>query len=71
MLGYGWRDVWCKYEPSAEKCQRLLARGRVYKPPSESRLVGIYVGCQDLSRVGALYDRARILKIIQAAGGER
>ena len=55
-LGYDWRDVWCRDGTSAESYQRLLARDRVYKPPSESRLVGIYVGCQEFSRVGALYE---------------
>lgn len=54
-VGYDWRDVWCRDGPSAERYQQLLARDRVYKPPSESRLVGIYVGCQEFSRVGALY----------------
>ncbi|ODM15381.1 hypothetical protein SI65_09322 [Aspergillus cristatus] len=55
-VGYDWRDVWCKHETSAESYERLLARGRVYRLPSESRLVGIYVGCQRLSRFGALYE---------------
>lgn len=54
--GHDWRDVWCRDAMSAESYQRLLARDRVYKPPRESRLVGIYVGCQEISRVGALYE---------------
>ncbi|KAJ5833106.1 hypothetical protein N7474_001417 [Penicillium riverlandense] len=55
-VGYDRRDVWCKDEASAESHQRLLAGDRVYEPPSESKLVGIYVGCQEFFRVGALYE---------------
>lgn len=51
-VGYDWRDVWCRDGTPAESYQRLLARDMVFKPPSESRLVGTYVGCQ----VGALYE---------------
>ena len=55
-VGDDWRDVWCRDGTSAESYKRLSARDRVYNPPSESRLVGIYVGCQEFSRVGALYE---------------
>ena len=55
-VGYDWRDVWCRDGKSAESYQRLLAHDKVYKLPSESRLVGIYVGCREFSRVGALYE---------------
>lgn len=57
-VGYDWRDIRCKDGTSAatESHQRLLACDRVYKPQSESRLVGIYVGCQEFSRVEALYE---------------
>ncbi|KAJ5619620.1 hypothetical protein N7510_003604 [Penicillium lagena] len=55
-VGYDRRDVWCKDGSSGESNQRLLAGDRVYKPPSDSTLVGIYVGCQEFFRVGALYE---------------
>ncbi|KAJ5719811.1 hypothetical protein N7493_007389 [Penicillium malachiteum] len=54
-IRYDWRDVWCKDETSADTYERVSLRDRVYKPPSESRLVGIYVGSQSFFRVGALY----------------
>lgn len=52
---YHWRDTWCKDKISAEDCPPLFPKDRTYQPPSESRLVGIYVGCQGLSCFGALY----------------
>ncbi|OQE44630.1 hypothetical protein PENCOP_c002G04065 [Penicillium coprophilum] len=54
-VDYKCREVWCKDDPSAES-ERLLKCGRVYKALSESRLVGIDMGCQEFSRVGALYE---------------
>ncbi|KGO74307.1 hypothetical protein PITC_019770 [Penicillium italicum] len=53
---YKLRAVWCKDDASAESCRRLLERDRVYKPPSGSRLIGIYMRCQEFYRVGALYE---------------
>lgn len=50
------RDIWCKDVASAESYQQPLGWGKAYKPPSESRLIGIYVGCQWLHPVGALYE---------------
>lgn len=54
---YDWQDVWCKAEVSARNCQRLSECDMVYKPPSESKPVGIYAGCQEFSHFGALYER--------------
>ena len=51
-----WRSVWCKDAMSAESHQPLFAHDRIYAPPSKSRLVGVSVGCQSMSRVGALYE---------------
>lgn len=50
------RSVWCKDAMSAESHQPLFASDRIYAPPSTSRLVGISVGCQNISRVGAIYE---------------
>lgn len=50
------RKVWCKDAATVDSYQRVSMRESVYRPPSESRLVGIYVGCQEFSRVGALYE---------------
>ncbi|KAE8137955.1 hypothetical protein BDV38DRAFT_292569 [Aspergillus pseudotamarii] len=55
-VGYDWRDVWCKDDASAESHRRLLTNDRIYAPPRQSKLVGIYVGCQAFSRFGALYE---------------
>lgn len=55
-VDYNWREVWCKDDASAEGCRRLLEHGRVYKPPSGSRLVGIYMRCQQFYYVGLLYE---------------
>ncbi|KAF4765795.1 hypothetical protein HAV15_003177 [Penicillium sp. str.  len=55
-VGYNRQEVWCKDDASAKGCQRLLECDRVYKPPSGSRLVGIYMCCQEFYRVGALYE---------------
>ena len=58
-IGCDWRDIWCKDGPSAEiqQQQRLSINDRVYKPPGESaKLVGTYVGCQDFSCIGAIYE---------------
>lgn len=52
--GYDWRDVWCRDGSSADY-HSLAGGGSVYDPPSESRFVGIYVGCQDFCDVGAVY----------------
>lgn len=46
-VDYNWREVWCKDDASAESCQRVLERDRVYQPPNGSRLVGIYMRCQE------------------------
>ncbi|KAG2416352.1 hypothetical protein HFD88_007567 [Aspergillus terreus] len=53
--GYDWRDVWRRDGSSADY-HSLAGGGSVYDPPSESRLVGIYVGCQDFCDVGAVYE---------------
>ncbi|KAJ5412979.1 hypothetical protein N7465_005284 [Penicillium sp. CMV-2018d] len=55
-IGYNRREVWCKDDTSAESCQRASEWDRVYKPPSGSRLIGIYMRCQEFYRVGALYE---------------
>ncbi|KXG47394.1 uncharacterized protein PGRI_012640 [Penicillium griseofulvum] len=55
-VGSNWREVWCKDDASAENCQRVLDRDRVYKPPSGSRLIGMYMRCQEFFRLGALYE---------------
>lgn len=55
-IEYTWRDTWYQNETFAQSHPKALMHDRLYKAPSESRLVGIYVGCQDFSRVGALYD---------------
>lgn len=62
---YDWRDVWCRFKSSAKTYQRLMARDRVYAPPRESRLVGIYMGCHEFSCVGALYDASHCLSYLQ------
>ncbi|KAL3480802.1 hypothetical protein BJX99DRAFT_272534 [Aspergillus californicus] len=52
---------WCRDEETAElaKTQRLHSSDRVYAPPSHTaRLVGLYVGCQDFSKIGVLYSMA-------------
>ncbi|PYH94556.1 hypothetical protein BO71DRAFT_419279 [Aspergillus ellipticus CBS 707.79] len=54
-LAYGWRDRWRKDRTSAESSQLLSTYRRVYRPPTESRPVGIYVGCRYFSHFGALY----------------
>lgn len=51
-----WRSVWCKDAMSTESQQPLFAGDRIYAPPAKSRLVGISVGCQNISRVGGLYE---------------
>ncbi|OQE10215.1 hypothetical protein PENVUL_c004G08176 [Penicillium vulpinum] len=51
-----WRETQCKDDASAEDYQRFSVSERVYKPPNGSRLVGIYMCCQEFSRVGALYE---------------
>ncbi|RAK96808.1 uncharacterized protein BO80DRAFT_416097 [Aspergillus ibericus CBS 121593] len=53
---YDWRDVWCKDRASADSHQRLVSHDTVFPAPSGSRFVGIYVGCQEFSTVGALYE---------------
>ncbi|KAJ5356190.1 hypothetical protein N7517_010799 [Penicillium concentricum] len=50
------RDVWFKNNASARSYKWVFEGDKVYKPPSGSRLVGIYMGCQELSRIGALYE---------------
>ena len=54
--GYDMRDVWCKDTASAKSCQRHFEHDRVYKPPHASKLVGIYIGCQEFSHDGVLYE---------------
>jgi hypothetical protein len=53
--GYDWRDVWRRDGSSADY-HSLAGGGSVYDLPSESRLVGIYVGCQDFCDIGAVYE---------------
>ncbi|KAJ5783027.1 hypothetical protein N7457_004801 [Penicillium paradoxum] len=53
---YGWREFWCKDDASAEDYQPRLMNDRVYKPPSRSRLVGMYMRCQEFHRIGAVYE---------------
>ncbi|RJE24902.1 hypothetical protein PHISCL_02734 [Aspergillus sclerotialis] len=54
--GRKWRNVWCRDVASAESYNKPLDWGKAYKPPSESKLIGIYVGCQGLVPIGALYE---------------
>jgi hypothetical protein len=54
--GLNRREMWCKDDASVESCQWVLEPDRVYKPPSGSRLIGIYMRCQEFYRVGALYE---------------
>ncbi|KAL3456632.1 hypothetical protein BJX64DRAFT_296528 [Aspergillus heterothallicus] len=54
----GWRDVWSADELSSDGGNRTLGRGRAYKPPEKSRLLGLAVNCQDFHRIGAVYASA-------------
>ncbi|KAL3469477.1 hypothetical protein BJX99DRAFT_265147 [Aspergillus californicus] len=51
----GYRNTWCKDELSADNCEVRRLNDHVYKPPSKSKMVGMYIGCTDLYHVGALY----------------
>ncbi|KAL4925560.1 uncharacterized protein BDV17DRAFT_283839 [Aspergillus undulatus] len=43
---FDWRYVWCRDEAAAETYEQLSTYNRIYTAPRESRLAGIYVGCQ-------------------------
>ncbi|KAI2862954.1 hypothetical protein CBS12448_4367 [Aspergillus niger] len=55
-VDYGWRDVWCKDRAAVDCTTRQRGSDQVYVAPSNSRLTGIYVGCQKFSNVGAIYE---------------
>ncbi|RAK84621.1 hypothetical protein BO79DRAFT_202256 [Aspergillus costaricaensis CBS 115574] len=55
-MDYGWRDVWCKDKATVECTTRQGGSDKVYAAPSNSRLMGIYIGCQRFSSVGAIYE---------------
>ncbi|PYH74879.1 F-box protein [Aspergillus vadensis CBS 113365] len=55
-MDYGWRDVWCKDKAAVECTTRQGGSDKVYAAPSNSRLMGIYIGCQRFSSVGAIYE---------------
>ncbi|RDW67299.1 F-box protein [Aspergillus mulundensis] len=53
---FDWRGTWCKDEAQARRCTARPGKHFVYAPPSpRSKMLGLYVGCQDLSSVGAVY----------------
>ena len=53
-VDYNRRDVWYKDDASAESLQRVFEYDIVYNSPNGSRLIGIYMCCQEFYRVGAL-----------------
>ena len=55
-VDYGWRDVWCKDRAAVDCTTRQRGSDQVYVAPSNSRLTGIYVGCQNFRNVGAIYE---------------
>ncbi|KAL2817020.1 hypothetical protein BDW59DRAFT_182360 [Aspergillus cavernicola] len=52
---YDWQHVWCKDE-SAQGFRRQRVRDDAYAAPTGMRLAGFYVGCQDFSSLGGLYE---------------
>ncbi|KAJ5799778.1 uncharacterized protein N7518_001846 [Penicillium psychrosexuale] len=54
-IHYTWRKIGCKDEASADNYPRPWD-DRVYEAPSGSRLIGIYMRCQEFCCVGALYE---------------
>ncbi|GLA14303.1 hypothetical protein AnigIFM62618_000679 [Aspergillus niger] len=55
-VDYGWRDVWCKDRAAVDCTTRQRGSDQVYVAPSNSRITGIYVGCQNFRNVGAIYE---------------
>ncbi|OJI85315.1 hypothetical protein ASPTUDRAFT_65238 [Aspergillus tubingensis CBS 134.48] len=55
-VDYEWRDVWCKDRAAVERTTLQRGSDKVYAAPSNSRLMGIYIGCQRFSNVGAIYE---------------
>ena len=56
FTGHNWRDVWCKDAITAEGHEKPGGVDKVFKPPLNSKLVGISVGCLQFCSVGAVYE---------------
>lgn len=50
------RHVWRRYEPSVGSLEQLSGLRTLHHHADESRLIGIYVSCQNFARVGAVYE---------------
>ncbi|KAL4778402.1 hypothetical protein BJX76DRAFT_362764 [Aspergillus varians] len=53
---YDWQNVWYKDEESARGFRRQWTRDNAYAAPVGMSLAGLYVGCQDFSSLGGLYE---------------